>query len=70
MVTPSIDPSSIAFAITDAVWNPPAQRTGTSTSRLTALARSRLMPSTPSLRTRRPQAHAKPLLMGGVRNMR
>ena len=48
----------------EAVWNPPAHSTGTSTDCLTARASSRLIPSTPSLRTRRSHAHAKPLLIG------
>jgi hypothetical protein len=43
--TTSQSPRSIADAITDAVWKPPVQITGTPTAFLTSLASGRLEPS-------------------------
>jgi hypothetical protein len=46
IVTASHCPSSIAFRITDAVWNPPVTSTGIETARLIAAASPRFAPST------------------------
>ena len=45
MLTASQSPSLIAFSITDAVWNPPVQMTGTVTAALIARASGRFLPS-------------------------
>src|SRR5687768_1769226 len=68
--TPSTEPSSIARAIVDCVWKPPAQITGTDTDSLKRRASARLIPSIPSRFAERSQAHLKTLLKGGVRNIR
>src|SRR5918996_1876674 len=67
IVTPSQAPLSIAAAITDAVWKPPVESTGTPTARLTACVSARLIPSyPPNARVGRSHHQRKPAENGQV----